>query len=52
MKNKELEQQYLTQAIEYITANTPDTIPEGYQAIFMTGAEYGLNLREAELNQG
>lgn len=50
MENKELEQQYLQQALEYISLELNGEVPEQYAAVFMAGVEKGLALRDQELS--
>lgn len=50
MENKELEQQYLQQASEYLATIIGIEIPEHYAAVFIAGVEKGLSLREQELS--
>lgn len=52
MENKELEHEYLLNATAYVVAELNTIVPEDCQAIFMLGVQYGLDLRDQELNNG
>lgn len=47
MQNQELKEQYMLEAEQFIIANR---VPFGADAAFYAGVEYGLNLREQEIN--
>ena len=51
MQNKELEQEYLKNALIYLKSILKTDIPEEYQAVFIAGVQYGLDIRDQEISK-